>query len=113
MPCSRQIEESAAFFELGFAAALDDILRFRSTTMADKYQIAHDGSDFIVNYEAGGTVGVYETEQEAKQEIEVCERDDFRLQTAKSLVKAAVEAHMWLHNIDRQAAHDWIREAAD
>jgi hypothetical protein len=81
--------------------------------MADKYRIAHDGSDFVVNYEAGGTVGVYGTEQEAKQEIEVCEHDDFMLQTARSLVKAAVEAHMWLHNIDRQAAHDWIREAAD
>jgi hypothetical protein len=66
--------------------------------MADKYRIAQDGSDFVVNYEAGGTVGVYETEQAAKQEIEVCERDDFMLQTAKSLVKAAVEAHMWLHN---------------
>ena len=25
--------------------------------MADKYRIAHDGSDFVVNYEAGGTVG--------------------------------------------------------
>jgi hypothetical protein len=81
--------------------------------MADKYRIAHDGSDFIVNYEAGGTVGMYKTEQEAKQEIEVCERDDFMLQTAKSLVIAAVEAHMWLHNIDRQAAHSWIRDAAD
>src|SRR5713226_2574621 len=106
MLCSRQIEEYAA-------AALDYILRFRSTTMADKYRIAQDGSDFIVNYEAGGTVGVYETEQEAKQEIEVCEHDDFMLQTARSLVIAAVEAHMWLHNIDRRAAHDWIREAAD
>jgi hypothetical protein len=41
-----------------------------------------------------------------EQEIEVCEHDDFMLQTAKSLVIAAVEAHMWLHNIDRQAAHD-------
>jgi hypothetical protein len=81
--------------------------------MADKYQIAQDGSDFIVNYEAGGTVGVYETEQAAKQDIEVCEHDDFMLQTARSLVKAAVEAQMRLHNIDRQAAHDWIREAAD
>jgi hypothetical protein len=81
--------------------------------MADKYRIAHDGGDFIVNYEAGGTVGVYQTEQEAKQEIEVCEHDDFMLQTARSLVKAAVEAQMRLHNIDRQAAHDWIREAAD
>jgi hypothetical protein len=64
--------------------------------MAGRYRIAHDGSDFVVNYEAGGTVGVYETEQAAKQEIEVCEHDDFMLQTARSLVKAAVEAHMWL-----------------
>jgi hypothetical protein len=81
--------------------------------MADKYRIAHDRSDFVVNYEAGGTVGVYETEQAAKQEIEVCEHDDFMLQIASSLVNAAVEAHTRLHNIDRQAAHDWIREAAD
>lgn len=81
--------------------------------MADKYRIAQDGSDFVVNYKAGGTVGVYETEQAAKEGIEVCERDDFMLQTAKSLVKAAVEAHMWLHNIDRQVAHSWIRDAAD
>jgi hypothetical protein len=49
------------FFGLGFAAALEYILRFRSTTMADKYRIAQDGSDFIVNYGAGGTVGVYGT----------------------------------------------------
>ena len=52
--------------------------------MADKYRIAHDGSDFVVNYEAGGTVGGCETEQAAKQEIEVCERDDFMLQTTHS-----------------------------
>ena len=79
--------------------------------MADKYRITHDGSDFIVNYEAGGTVGAYETEQEAKQEIEVCERDDFMLQTARSLVNAAIHAYMRMHNIDHRAAHDWIREA--
>jgi len=45
--------------------------------------------------------------------VEDCERDDFMLQTARSLVNAAVEAHMRLHDIDRRAAHDWIREAAD
>jgi hypothetical protein len=78
--------------------------------MADKYRIAHDGADFIVNYE-GVTVGVYQTEQEAKLEIEVCAHDDFMLETARSLVGAAIDAHMRLHCIDRQAAHDWIREA--
>ncbi len=36
--------------------------------MADTYRIAHDGPDFIVNYDAGVTVGVCQTEQEAKLE---------------------------------------------
>jgi len=81
--------------------------------MADKYHIAQDGSDFVVNYETGGTVGVYETELDAQREIESCERDDFMLNTARSLVNAAIDAYMQLHNIDRQAAHEWIREAAD
>jgi hypothetical protein len=93
------------------SAALDYILRFRSTTMADKYRIAHDGPDFIVNYDAGVTVGVYQSEQEAKLEIEVCAHDDFMLETARSLVNAAVEAYMRLHNIDRRTACGWITEA--
>jgi len=80
--------------------------------MANKYRIAHDGSDFVVNYDAGVTVGAYETEQEAKLEIEVCAHDDFMLETARSLVRAAIDAFMRLHNIDRRSAHGWIREAA-
>jgi hypothetical protein len=81
--------------------------------MADKYRVAYDGSDFIVNYGAGGTIGTYRTEQEAQQEIEACERDDLMLETARSLVNAAIDAYMRMHHIDRQAAHAWIREAAD
>ena len=80
--------------------------------MADKYRIAHEGSEFIVNESAGVTVGVYKTQQEARREIESCKRDDFMLNTARSLVKAANDAYMQLHNLDLQAAHDWIREAA-
>jgi hypothetical protein len=68
--------------------------------MADKYRIAHYGSDFVINHEAGGTAGVYGTKQAAKQEIEVCEHD-FMLQTARSLVKAAVEAHIGRITIER------------
>ena len=81
--------------------------------MADTYRITPHGPEFIVNQIAGGTVGVYKTAHEAQLTVEDCERDDFMLQTARSLVNAAVEAHMRLHNIDRHAAHDWIREAAD
>jgi hypothetical protein len=81
--------------------------------MADKYRMTPQGSAFIVNENAGVTVGVYNTKLEAQQRLEDCERDDLMLETARSLVNAAVEAQMRLHNIDRQAAHDWIRDAAD
>jgi len=81
--------------------------------MADTYRITTHGPEFMVIHEAGVTVGLYSTWQEAELTLENCERDDFMLRTARSLVNAAVEAHMRLHDIDRQAAHDWIKEAAD
>jgi hypothetical protein len=81
--------------------------------MADTYRISPHGPEFMVIHNAGVTVGVYKTTHEAQLIVEDCERDDFMLQTARSLVNTAVEAHMRLHNIDHQTAHDWIREAAD
>ncbi len=81
--------------------------------MADKYRMTPQGSEFIVNENAGGTVGVYKTKQEAQRGMEECQRDDFILDTARSLVEKAVEEYMRMHDIDRQTAHDWIREAAD
>ncbi len=81
--------------------------------MSDMYRIAPHGPEFMVSQNAGVTVGVYNTEQEAQLTVEDCERDDSMLQTARSLVNEAVEAQMRLHHIDRRAAHDWIREAAD
>ena len=80
--------------------------------MADKYRMTPQGSEFMVNENAGGTVGVYKTKQEAQRGMEDCQRDDFMLDTARSLVEKAVEEYMRMHDIDRQAAHDWIREAA-
>jgi hypothetical protein len=80
--------------------------------MADKYRITADDSEFVINHDTGGNVSVWKTVQEAQQEIEVCEHDDLMLDTARSLVKKAVEEYMRMHDIDRQAAHSWIREAA-
>ena len=59
------------------------------------------------------TVGVYKTEREAEQEIEACEQDDLMLETARSLVKKAVDGLMRMHRIDRQTARGWVRDAAD
>ncbi len=81
--------------------------------MADTYRITSHGPNFIINHSAGMTVGVYSTQQEALREIEAFEQDDLILETAKSLVMSAVDVLVQTHNIDRQVAHDWIREAAD
>jgi hypothetical protein len=88
-------------------------LHLRFNVMGDTYRITPHGPEFVVSQNAGATVGIFKTTHEAQLTVEDCERDDFMLQTARSLVNAAVEAQMRLHNIDRQAAHDWIREAAD
>ena len=47
--------------------------------MADKYRITSQGPEFILNQDAGGTVGVYKTKQEAQRGMEDCQRDDFML----------------------------------
>ncbi len=81
--------------------------------MADKYRMTPQGSEFIGNETLAERSAFYETKQEAQRGMEDCQRDDFMLDTARSLVEKAVEEYMRMHDIDRQAAHDWIREAAD
>ena len=80
--------------------------------MADTYRMTPHGSEFILNHNAGGTVGVYKTKMEARQEMKDCQRDDLMLKAARSLVEKAVNVLMRTHHIDRRAAHGWIREAA-
>ncbi len=58
------------------------------------------------------TVGVYSAQHEALRAIEAFEQDDLILETARSLVNSAVDVLVQTHNIDRRAAHDWIRQAA-
>ena len=76
----------------------------------DKYRIAHNNSDFIVTLEAGLTIGVCRTQDEAKQMIEIREHEDLILETARRLVKKAVNDLMRTHHIDRRTAQDWIKE---
>ena len=80
--------------------------------MADTYRITSHGANFIINHSAGMTVGVYSTQREALREIEAFEQDDLMLETARSLVKSAVDVLIRTHHVDRRAACGWIREAA-
>jgi hypothetical protein len=81
--------------------------------MAGTYRMMPHGSEFIPNYDADGTVGVYKTETEARQGMANCKRYDLMLKTARGLVEKAVNALMRAHHIEWQAAQDWIKEAAD
>ena len=52
--------------------------------MAGTYRMMPHGSEFILNHDAGGTVGVYKTEAEARQGMADCKRDDLMLKTARA-----------------------------
>ncbi len=112
-PVNENVRQRTHFFQTTISTRDSLYSYFGGSEMADTYRITLQGPEFMVSQNAGVTVGVYNTKQEAQVTVEDCERDDFMLQTARSLVNAAVEAHMRLHNIDRQAAHSWIREASD
>jgi hypothetical protein len=75
-------------------------LHLRFTAWPTPTELRPTAPGFMVSQNAGVTVGVYNTKLEAQQRLEDCERDDLMLETARSLVNAAVEAQMRLHNID-------------
>jgi len=104
---------NALFFPHTISARNGLYLHFEGSKMADTYRITSHGPNFIINHNAGMTVGVYGTQQEALREVEAFEQDDLMLETARSLVKSAVDVLVQTHNIDRRAAHGWIREAAE
>jgi hypothetical protein len=84
-------------------------LGFESIAMV-KYRITHNDSDFTVTSDAGPTIDVCRTQDEAKQIIEIREHEDLILATARRLVKKAVNDLMRTHHIDRRTAQGWIKE---
>ena len=101
------------FYSTSISARAGLYSPLRLSARADTYRITLYGPEFMVSQNAGVTVGVCNTEQEAQLTVEDCERDDLVLETARSLVEKAVDAFILMHRMDRQSALDWIREAAD
>ena len=81
--------------------------------MKTDYRIEPDGGEFILVDASGETVGVYPSQDAAKQDIARCEQEDAMYETAKQLVATAVKAHMQMHGVDRETASYWIRSAAE
>jgi len=67
--------------------------------MAEVYRMTIHGSDFIINHDAGETVGVYKTEIEAQQGMEDFRRDDLMSQAARAVVEKSRE------RVDESATH--------
>jgi hypothetical protein len=79
-------------------------LKYRTaevTTVSNEYRTEPAGGAFIVIDPWGEPlVGVFSTEDAAKQDIERCKREDAMYQTAKQLVDTAVKAHMEKFGVD-------------
>jgi hypothetical protein len=82
--------------------------------MSTEYRIESSGNTFIVIDPWGEQlVQTYPTEEAAKQDIELCKREDAMWETAKLLIDTAIRAHMQMHDLDRKTARYWISSAMD
>ena len=79
--------------------------------MDQNCRVALRGSEYFINDSVGATVAACTTAEEANQKMQLCQHDDLTLSTARSLGETAVAAHIRMHNIDRETAHEWIRES--
>jgi hypothetical protein len=74
-------------------------------TMANEYRIRPDGPQFLIIDQTGETFGAYKSEREAKNQIDVCMRDDLRWDSARLLVKISVDSLVKMRNVDSNTAH--------
>jgi hypothetical protein len=81
--------------------------------MGNEYRIMPDGRRFEILDLAGERIGMYETKRKASQAINVCKANDILWDSARLLVRIAVNALMKMRGIDYRTAQYWIREAAD
>jgi hypothetical protein len=77
--------------------------------MTNEYRIETVGSQFIVVDPWGEIVDRYTSEEEARQNIEPCKREDSIADNAHILVENAVTARMKLNDVDRDTAERAIR----
>jgi len=81
--------------------------------MSAEYRIESAGTQFTVIDASGDQVGIYPTEEAARQAIDRRRKQDAMLETAKLLLDTAVKAHMQIHGVERDTALYWIRSASE
>jgi hypothetical protein len=81
--------------------------------MSAEYRIESAGHQFTIIDVAGNQVGLYPTEEAARQAVERRRKQDAMLETANLLLENAVKAHMQIHGVDHDTALYWIRIASE
>jgi len=80
--------------------------------MSAEYRIEPIDNAFIVIDSWGEQlVHTYPPEDEARQDIGRCKKEEAMWETTKLLVDAAIKAHMQIHDIGRETAAYWINSA--
>jgi hypothetical protein len=78
-----------------------------------EYRVETHGTEFVVIDHTGVAIGVYPTEDAAKQDIERCQREDVMWESAKLLVDRAIKVHMQIHDVNRETARYWVVSAIE
>jgi hypothetical protein len=81
--------------------------------MSAKCRIESAGSQFTIIDACGDQVGIYPTEEAARQAVERRRKQDAMLETAKLVLENAVKSHMQIHGVDHDTALYWIRIASE
>jgi len=78
-----------------------------------EYQILNDNSKFIAIDSTNEVVGVYETEQDAEQDVNRAKLEDAMYKHAKILFHAAIASLINEFRVDRDSARYWVATASE
>jgi hypothetical protein len=82
------------------------------TTLLE-YRINRNGDKFMAIDSEDDVVGAYDTEDQAKREVERAKLDDAMYKHSKILIHAAIASVMNAFDVDRDRARYWVATAAE
>lgn len=85
---------------------------YNQTTLLE-YRIDRNGDKFVAIDSENEVVGAYDTEDEAKRNIERARLEDAMYKHAKILFHAAIASLMNAFDVDRDIARYWVSTAAE
>ena len=77
------------------------------------YRIEPVGAEFRVIDPEGAQVGSFSTEDDARQDMQRCEKQAAMPATAKLFVDIAIKTHVLIHGVDHETALYWICRSAN